>query len=369
MTVWVIILSVAFLISAAALAFIAAHVRRFPFLKRVSENHKFLSWIAALGLVMPLGLFALINVTTMLVVIVHLALGFAICDFVFFIVGKTTKKSVGPTVCNVCAILLTVVYLGIGWFMAHHVFVTRYTVRTDKEIGGNLRIVQIADSHIGITLDGEDFARQMERVKEFTPDVVVITGDFVDDDTCYSDMAEACRALGLLDARYGVFFVFGNHDKGYYNSRDFNTAQLRKSLEDNGVIILEDESVMVDGRFYIIGRQDRSEMGRKEFSVLVSGLDGSRYSIVLDHQPNDYDNEAASGVDLVLSGHTHGGHLFPLALIGLLSGANDMEYGITERGETTFIVTSGISGWAIPFKTGCFSEIVVLDIIPEENDW
>lgn len=362
MTVWVIILSVVFLIGSAAVVFIAAHIHRFQFLKKISEKHKILAWIASFSFVLPVGLFALINVTTMLVVIIHLAIGFGLCDLIFLIVGKIRKRNVGPTVCNVCAILLTVVYLGIGWIMAHHVFITHYTISTDKDLGGTLRIVQIADSHIGITLDGDGFARQMERVKQYNPDAVVITGDFVDDDTCYDDMLKACRALGSLDAEYGVFFVFGNHDKGYYNSRDFTTAQLRQALQENGVVILEDESVLVNDSFYIIGRKDRSDGSRQGMSALVDGLDSSKYSIVLDHQPNDYDSEAASGVDLVLSGHTHGGHLFPLALIGLLSGANDMEYGIGERGETSFIVTSGISGWAIPFKTGCFSEFVVIDI-------
>ena len=359
---WIILLSAIAITAVFSLGYIAAHIRRFAFIQRISENHKILSWMAAFCFILPLGFFALINVTTMLVVLVHLAIGFALCDFVFFIVRKTAKKNVGPTVCNVCAILLTVVYLGVGWIMAHHVFVTHYTVHTDKEIGGNLRIIQIADSHIGITLDGEGFARQMERVKEYNPDVVVITGDFVDDDTCYEDMERACRALGSIDTEYGVFFVFGNHDKGYYNSRDFSTDQLRRALEENGVIILEDESNLVNDSFYIIGRKDRSDRSRQDMAGLVSGFDSSKYYIVLDHQPNDYDNEEASGVDLVLSGHTHGGHLFPLALVGLLSGANDREYGIEERGKTTFIVTSGISGWAIPFKTGCFSEFVIIDI-------
>ena len=131
------------------------------------------------------------------------------------------------------------------------------------------------------------------------------------------------------------------------------------------MVVLEDESVLIDGRFYIIGRQDRSARNRADMADLVIGLDESIYSIVLDHQPNDYEAESAVGVDLVLSGHTHGGHIFPGGLIGLLSGANDMEYGTEVRGNTTFVVTSGISGWAIPFKTGCFSEFVVIDIIQE----
>ncbi|MBP5161526.1 MAG: hypothetical protein ILP16_00910, partial [Spirochaetales bacterium] len=129
-----------------------------------------------------------------------------------------------------------------------------------------------------------------------------------------------------------------------------------------GVVILEDQRVPVDGLFYIIGRKDRSYSGRADMERLTNGMDRKLFSIVLDHQPNDYMSEAASGVDLVLSGHTHGGHIFPAGIIGLIIGANDRVYGSEVRENTTFIVTSGISGWAIPFKTLCFSEIVVVDV-------
>ena len=67
-------------------------------------------------------------------------------------------------------------------------------------------------------------------------------------------------------------------------------------------------------------------------------------------------------VDLVLSGHTHGGQLFPLGYIGLLMGANDEFYGLHQRENTNFIVNSGISDWAIDFKTGTFSEVGIIDI-------
>ena len=256
------------------------------------------------------------------------------------------------------------VYLGIGWIMANHVFVTRYTFETEKQTG-NIRIAQIADSHVGIILDGNEFAFQMDRISSFNPDILVITGDFVDDDTPYEDMMTACNALGTVKTTYGVFYVFGNHDKGYYNSRNFATAQLRQALEDNGVTILEDESVLVDNRFYIIGRQDRSTRDRADIADLVKNLDKTKYMIVLNHQPNDYEAEAAAEVDLVLSGHTHGGHIFPAGLVGLLSGANDRAYGTEKRGNTTFVVTSGISGWAVPIKTMCFSEFVIVDIIQD----
>ena len=352
---WKIIIVAAFVITAAAVLYICSRLRRFPFLKRLEEKSNILSWLASLAMLLPIGLLILYNVTTMLVVLLHLALFFAISDLVFLLIRKTTNREAGPTVRNLTAIIVTVVYLGIGWIMANHVFVTRYTFETEKQTG-NIRIAQIADSHVGIILDGNEFAVQMDRISSFNPDILVITGDFVDDDTPYEDMMTACNALGTVKTTYGVFYVFGNHDKGYY------TAQLRQALEDNGVTILEDESVLIDNRFYIIGRQDRSNRNRADIAALTQGLDRAKYMIVLNHQPNDYDAEQASGVDLVLSGHTHGGHIFPAGLIGLLSGANDKEYGAEKRGDTTFVVTSGISGWAVPIKTMCFSEFVIIDI-------
>ena len=84
--------------------------------------------------------------------------------------------------------------------------------------------------------------------------------------------------------------------------------------------------------------------------------------IVIDHQPTDYANQALAEVDLVLSGHTHGGQLFPFNQVGKWIGANDRIYGHEKRNKTDFIVTSGISDWAIKFKTGTKSEYVVINI-------
>ena len=86
------------------------------------------------------------------------------------------------------------------------------------------------------------------------------------------------------------------------------------------------------------------------------------YIIDLNHQPNDYTNEEKSGVDLVLSGHSHGGQIIPLGIIGKLIKENEEYYGLHKRGNTTFIVNSGMSNWAMSFKTGTKSEYSVITI-------
>ena len=95
---------------------------------------------------------------------------------------------------------------------------------------------------------------------------------------------------------------------------------------------------------------------------LMEGIDDNYYVIDLNHQPNDYENEKNANVDLVISGHTHGGQVFPLMIIDKMIGANNQIYGMESRDNTTFIVSSGIGDWAVKFRTGTIAEYVVIDI-------
>ena len=245
--------------------------------------------------------------------------------------------------------------------MAHNVVETHYEVVSKKDIGlDNFRVVQITDSHIGATMNGNQFYDYMLKINKTNPDIVVVTGDFVDDDSKLKDMIKACEGLGTLKTKYGVFFVYGNHDAGYFDYRDFDDNRLREELIKNNVTILEDEGLDIVGNIYLLGRKDRHTKDRLTAQELMKDIDSNKYVIALDHQPNDYKNESDSNIDLVISGHTHGGQVFPLQIIDL--GANNQIYGMEEINNTTFIVSSGIGDWAVLFKTGTVAEYVVIDI-------
>ncbi len=360
---WAVIFIAMIIFAVVSVIYLVSRFHQFGFVKQIAEKHKVLSWFVA---VIPVALVAcsyFYNISTMIVLMIHLFVAFLLCDIVFLLIRKISGKEFRYDYQGGIAILLTVLYLGVGWYNAHNVWQTDYTIHTDKDLGkDSVRVVGFADSHLGITLDGEKFSEQMKRIQQTNPDVVIIAGDFVDDYSDKDDMIASCRAMGELETTYGVYFVLGNHDEGYFNRRNFTAQELLDELEKNHVTVLEDESVLLNDSFYIVGRKDRSTPDRMDMETLMSNLDKSKYAIVIDHQPNDYAAEAASGADLVFSGHTHGGHIFPAGWIGLAMGANDRVYGTEIRENTTFVVTSGISGWAIPFKTGTFSEFVVLDI-------
>ena len=325
-------------------------------------NNKFLSWLITLIPILILVIFMFIDMINTVIVFLHIFLFLVILDLVTLIVNRIIKRKISYTYSLLLSLLITSIYLGYGYYLAHHVVETYYTVYTDKEINDTLRIVQITDSHIGATMDGDDFINYMNKINKINPDIVVVTGDFVDDDTTLNDMIKGCTGLGNLKTKYGVYYIYGNHDRGYFNYREFNEIELNQELERNSVIILKDKVMNITDSIYLLGRDDRDNIHRESIFDLTNNLDKSKYIITLDHQPNDYDNEEKSGTDLVLSGHTHGGQLFPLGYIGVALGINDNFYGLQKRNNTTFIVSSGIGDWAIKFKTGAISEYTVIDI-------
>lgn len=308
-----------------------------------------------------------IDTTNAIVVDVYLVGIVYITKFVFWIIEKFSKKKFNKYKILGVGVLLTIFIMIHGYYLAYHVVETDYEIFTSKNIGeNNFRIVQVSDSHIGTTMNGKKFSEYMEKINELKPDIVVITGDFVDDNTSYEDMIEASNGFKKIDAKYGIYFVFGNHDKGYYNNRNYTDLEIKNALTSNGVRVLEDSYADVTDKFIVFGRQDAEVEDRISAQELTKDFDKNKFLIMLDHQPNDYNNEKASGVDLVLSGHTHGGQLIPLGPLGVLLGANDKVYGIEKRDNTTFIVSSGISDWAMKFKTGTISEYVVIDIKTNE---
>ena len=302
----------------------------------------------------------IMSLVNAIIVYLHFMSFFLIFGVIFRLLSKISGRKLKHNWRGWIAILVSVVYLCVAYYLCHNVWETDYTLQTDKQID-NIKIAMFADSHISTTFDGEGFAEHIETIKSQSPDIVLIPGDFVDDWSKRKDMIRAREALGSIDAPYGVWLVYGNHDQGFFSSRDFTAEELETELKNNNIHILEDEVAYI-GELCIVGRRDVTLGERKEISELLNGVDTDKYIIVLDHEPTDYENEADTAADLVLSGHTHGGQLFPINRTGEWFGINDRTYGYENRNDTDFIVTSGISDWAMDFKTGTKSEYVMIEV-------
>ena len=370
MNMWALLMIVLILLTILGVGYLANRIGKFSFIQKISKGKKKISILIGLSMavVLTLVLWLLWGSMNAIICVLHLIIFWMVSDLIFSLIKKYGHKNFKRYYAGVAAIVFTVCYLGTGWYMAHHVWETDYQIQTDKKVG-KIRAAVIADSHVGTTFHGKGFAKHMKEIESKKPDVLLIAGDFVDDDTTKEDMIQCCKALGDIKTTYGVYYVFGNHDKGYYppEYRGYDGDDLIKELQKNGVHVMQDDVELIDNRFYIIGRKDKSEEyqgKRKTMEELTTGLDKDKFSIVLDHQPQDYDAQAKSDVDLVLSGHTHGGQLFPLMVIenNIKIAEDDRVYGYEKRNNTNFVVTSGISDWAIKFKTGCKSEYMLLDI-------
>ena len=371
MALWLVIIGTVLSVFAVGLLYISFRAARFSAVLRLTRGKKGparLLCLAFFGALTAL-LWATLNMMNAVVCLIHLVVFWMLCDLVSYIVSKIRRRQPKRYWAGAAAMVLCALWLAGGWVADHHVWIKTYSFETPK-LSQSMRLVQISDSHIGATFHADGFQKHMERVNDLHPDIVVVTGDFVDDDTSRADMLGACDALGSLTAPKGVYFVFGNHDKGYYSDtgRGWTGAELRAALQKNGVTVLEDEAVDL-GELTVAGRKDRSEEqrsgGRLSAAALLGGVDQADYIVVLDHQPYDFDGEAAAGADLVLCGHTHGGQFIPVRHVGEWVGENALRYGHERRQGTDFVVSSGISNWALRFKTGCRSEIVVVDLTPQ----
>ena len=360
---WMMIISAFLFAFALCVIYLTIAVSRFGIIPKLSRDKKLVKYAVAFLIValVSVGAAVVSSVVNAVIIGLHFAFFFLLFGIVMKILEKRAKKKFRIYWQGWLAIATTILYLAIGAYQCFHVWQTDYNLQTQKNVG-QLRFALIADAHLGTTFDGEGFRKHLQEIKKQNPEFLLIAGDFVDDSTRREDFEIACEALTEMNLKYGVWYAFGNHDAGYYGSRDFNANDIREIMGRNGIHVLEDAYELLDDRFYIVGRRDGHDPGRQSIQTLLSGLDQEKYVIVINHEPNDYEQEEKSPADLVVSGHTHGGQMFPWTALSKVVKADDFVYGHERRGETDFVVTSGISDWEILFKTGTKSEYVMITV-------
>lgn len=266
-------------------------------------------------------------------------------------------------------LLITAAIMGYAYLNMHRIIVTEYEVPVQKEIRREgYRIVFLSDLHFGTTMNQEKLQEQCRRMEAEKPDLVVLGGDIVDEASSLEEVTQAFQTLGQIQSTYGIYYVYGNHDKGKYNKNcDFTAENLSEAARDAGVHILEDETVMLNEELSVSGRRDRSDavleqIPRKSCETLLEGMPQTAVHVIADHQPRDMEENAAAGFDLMLSGHTHAGQMWPVGLITELFDKGTVNYGMKTFGNMHLIVSSGIAGWGYPLRTGKHSEFAVISV-------
>ena len=216
-------------------------------------------------------------------------------------------------------------------------------------------LVQLTDIHVGPTIDRRFIVELVARVNALRADAVVITGDLVDGSV--ASLGEHVAPLAELRARHGVFFVTGNHE--YYSGVDEWLVELTR----HGVRVLRNERVTLGDDAASIDLAGVDDWSAKRFGgghgadlpKALRGRDPTRALVLLAHQPKAVAEAAAHGVGLVLSGHTHGGQLWPFGYVVALD--QPIVAGLHRVRDTWAYVSEGTGYWGPPMRLGTRAEI------------
>jgi len=224
------------------------------------------------------------------------------------------------------------------------------TVRIPFPCSDELRLVQLSDLHVGTVRSGGFLRRVSSLISEIEPDAVLITGDLLDG----SRPVEA-STLSELKVEVPVFFVSGNHDT--------YAGDFRSAVEGAGIMCIDQR--VVDFRGVQVAGVGYS-MGRHALSAIldIMEFDPKRPLILLHHLPVNWDDARRRGVDIQLSGHTHGGQFYPFnLLVGMMF---PFIRGLYEDSERFLYVSQGTGTWGPPIRIGSSCEVTVIELIPSD---
>lgn len=305
-----------------------------------------------------------------------------LCRHIIWLFAR--KKGYNSKRAKIFTVIFVVVFTSAmstyGILNAHKLRITNYDVSINKESSlDNLDVVLIADLHLGYNVGVQEIEDMVNNINSLNPDVVVLAGDVFDNEfEAIENPEEIANMLSSINTKYGKYVVYGNHDiqEKILLGFTFHVTKEEKAkvqadermnqfIKDSGFTFLYDSYQLINNDIYIYGRPDKGKInfGNKErvaASDITKGLDKTKPIICIDHQPGELQELADAGVDLDLSGHTHNGQVWPGTITINLFWDN--AYGLLKIDNMTSIVTSGVGLFGPNMRTGCFPEIVNINI-------
>ncbi|MEJ7618908.1 MAG: metallophosphoesterase [Pyrinomonadaceae bacterium] len=228
--------------------------------------------------------------------------------------------------------------------------------RLPRALNG-LRVVQLTDIHHSPFTGREQIERAVEMANSLEPDIVALTGDYISHEREYA--APCAEMMGRLRARFGVYAVLGNHDH-------WTDAQLVTDLfRAEGIRVLINEGLHFEqaGAAFWLAGVDDTMVGQEDLSLALAGSHDDEMKLLLAHNPVILRRAARAGVDLVLSGHTHGGQV-TLRSERSASGRprRRLLKGLGRQNDTQIYVSRGLGTVVLPIRYGCPPEVSLLEL-------
>ncbi len=220
-----------------------------------------------------------------------------------------------------------------------------------------LRIVQLSDLHLGPLTTAAQLSRAVEMANNLEPDIIALTGDYISHERQYA--APCAEVVGRLRARCGVYAVLGNHDHWT------DAALITDLFRAEGITVLINEGMRFEkdgASFWLAGVND-TMVGLEDIPLAMAGSSEDEMKLLLAHNPIVLRRAERAGIDLVLSGHTHGGQV---ALRPERNGAGKTRRrvlnGLGRHGDTQIYVTRGLGTVILPIRYGCPPEVSLLEL-------
>ena len=228
--------------------------------------------------------------------------------------------------------------------------------RLPKEMDG-LRIVQLSDIHHSPFTGTKQIERAIETANELKPDIIALTGDYVSHEREFA--APVAELMGRLQARHGVYAILGNHDHWV------DAALITDLFRAEGITVLINQGMRfeLDGSAIWLAGVDDTMVGLEDLPLALAGSSDDEMKLLLAHNPVILRRAARAGVDLVLSGHTHGGQV-TLRSERSASGLprRRLLRGLGRQGKTQIYVTRGLGTVVLPIRYGCPPELSLLEL-------
>jgi len=231
-----------------------------------------------------------------------------------------------------------------------------HLARLPKAFDG-FRVVQLSDIHHGPFSSTEQIERAVETANRLQPDIIALTGDYISKERHYA--APCAEMMGRLQAKYGVYAVLGNHD--HWVDAPLVTDLFR--AEGIKVLINEGMRFEKDGAAFWLAGVDDTMVGLEDISLALAGSREDEMKLLLAHNPIVLRRAARASVDLVLSGHTHGGQVAIRGERSTVRGARKrLLKGHGKLGSTQIYVNRGLGTVVLPIRYGCPPEISLLEL-------
>lgn len=275
--------------------------------------------------------------------------------------------------------LLTVGTSAGMYYYAHNIEpamlkISHHTIRHRQIPKGfnGFKIVQFSDTHLGFHYTLNQIDQLITKINRLNPDVIFFTGDLMDEPNKYEEQAAISPLLKRLNAPFGKFAIYGNHDHGGYGTDIYKSIMI-----ESGFTILQNELnriTLLDGsQIYVLGLDD-AMLGKPDLTAMMPEIPVDSYKILLCHEPDLADEAMVHGIQLQLSGHSHGGQIKipffgPLVTPPLSEKYNEGFYKIeNESNQLTLYVNRGIGTTRLPFRFLSKPEVTVFHLTAGDED-